>query len=608
MNRNVMGSMIRKTPESPKESYIFVNDNLDICKAILTVEFRSLYISKTGDAYFTAESFCEFIRDVSESETEIMKYTFVLACYRKKTNDAIAEVLKNNFIPYLEGAYTLFKNKEYLGKYERQGELERDLDAYIKRFEGSEAGTVDKLEFCLFGATGALKGIHDYKVVQYLLKTVCMFVAGEQLYVYRGGYYFLDRDGIYIKSKVQGLIPEQFISHRNLNAVYNLLLEQQEIQKTFEEINNYPPWWINFKNGMFDVKERKLRPHRPDYLAINQIPHDLDFELRKRIDDTEWEIDKFLKAAIPDADDRTMLWQYIGYCMTRDTGMQKFMIIKGVGGTGKSRIINLIQEIVGDGNYSGISLQDLNQKFYPSLLLGKLLNACADISSEALTSVDNIKKATGEDIMLYEPKGKDAKPFRSYAKLLFSANKIPLNLDEKTNALYRRMLILEMNQIPEKPDPDLDRKLEKETGYAIWMAVSGLNTLYKNGKISESRRSRELVEELYRAADTVKAFMDECTEHKPGERMEKTLLYDSYEEYCKSWKRKELSQRAFYAGLEEKGYRFKKSGGKRYILDVAFKDEGFDEDGEGEGSRIFRQDKGSSGAGKGQLCENTSPS
>ena len=91
-------------------------------------------------------------------------------------------------------------------------------------------------------------------------------------------------------------------------------------------------------------------------------------------------------------------------------------------------------------------MEDLTQRFYPSQLRGKLLNACADISAQALTSIDTIKKATGEDLLIYERKGADATTFRSYAKLLFSANQIPLNLDEKSDALYRRMLILVMDR------------------------------------------------------------------------------------------------------------------------------------------------------------------
>ena len=237
----------------------------------------------------------------------------------------------------------------------------------------------------------------------------------------------------------------------------------------------------------------------------------------------------------------------------------------------------MVEEIVGADNCSGVSLQDLNERFFPSMLYGKLVNACADISSEAMMQVDNIKKATGEDIMICEKKNKDPTPFRSYAKLLFSANKIPLNLDEKSNAFYRRLLILSMEHKPseEEKDLELSDKLHAELGYSVWMAVGALKKLYKDGKFVESAGCRSQVEDLYRAADTVKAFADECLEPAPGKRMARTMIYDSYKEYCDSYGRKPHSPMIFYRSLAEKGYAEGRGKDGRFFKDIALRDDGF---------------------------------
>ena len=575
MNEKIISGLIRKRPASPDKSYIFVHDNIAICKAIVTVDYMSLYISRTGDGYFTAESFCDWIRDTVNTGTELSEYTFVLSCDRKKTNDLLEETLKNNQIPYKTNGYVLFRGKEYLAKYERQDELEKVLAGYVARYEGSESAPLDQNQFINFSKDGRITGVRDIAVVRYLMDTLCMFVMGRELYIYRDGCYYLDQDGIKVKAVVSKLIPEKFITFRCLSAVYNLLIEQQELQKSMEELNAYPPWWINFKNGMFDVREGKLRKHKPEYLSINQIPHVLDMEIRKNLDEAGKNTSRFLNDAMPDHTDQLTLWQYIGYSMTRDTRFQRFMIIRGIGGTGKSKVINLIQDIVGAANCSGISLQALNERFYPSMLQGMLLNACADISSDALMQVDNIKKATGEDVMICERKGRDPVPFRSYAKLIFSANKIPLNLDEKSNAFYRRLLILEMNQKPAKKDLELGEKLQAEIGYSIWMAVGALKKLYTDGEFTESAGAKERVEELYREADTVKAFVDECLERQQGSKISRTLLYDKYKEYCENCGRKYHSPKPFFKNLEEKGFVYKRTATERIFLDVALKDDGF---------------------------------
>ena len=555
MNEKIISGLIRKRPASPDKSYIFVHDNIAICQAIVVVGHMSLYISRSGGGYFTAESFCDWIRDTTNTGTELSEYTFVLACDRKKTNDLLEETLKNNQIPYKTNGYILFRGKEYLAKYEKQDELEKALDAYIARYEGTDdnPAAVDQNQFCTFARDGRVNGIKDIAVVRYLMDTLCMFVMDREIYLYQDGCYYLDQDGIKIKAVISALIPERYITFRVLSAVYNLLIEQQELQKTMEELNAYPPWWINFQNGMFDVREMKLHKHKPEYLSINQIPHKLDMEIRKNMEEAGKTTIQFLNDAMPDRTDQITLWQYIGYSMTRDTRFQRFMIIRGIGGTGKSKVINLIQDIVGAANCSGISLQALNERFYPSMLQGMLLNACADISSDALMQVDNIKKATGEDVMICERKGRDPVPFRSYAKLIFSANKIPLNLDEKSNAFYRRLLILEMNNKPKKKDLELGEKLQAEIGYSIWMAVGALKKLYNDGEFTESTMAKERVEDLYRAADTVKAFVDECLERQQGSKISRSLLYEKYKQYCENCGRKYHSPNPFFKSLEEKG-------------------------------------------------------
>lgn len=591
MNIHIIKKILKKppNPENKKEKYIFVNDNQQICQAICSVNYYAMYISRLdSDAFFTVDSFRQYVKDTACTGTSITDYTFVLGCYSKKANDRIADILKIYQLNCLTGGYLLFKDKEYLGNYEKQDELETSLDNYINRFEGQETGRIDTLQFCRLDDKGRPKGLLDIAIIRFLMDTHHMFVMGQELYIYEKGCYFLDDNGVKIKAEIQKIIPEQFINYRNLNELYHLLLEQAELQKELDEVNQYPAHWINFLNGMLDVKELKLKKHRPDYYAINQIPHALDFSVCKNLDEHGKETIQFLENALYCSDDHITLWQYLGYCMTRDSCMQKMMFLQGDGGTGKSRIINLFQTIVGKKNYSVMSLHNLVERFYPSMLFGKLLNACPDIKSEALMSVDNIKKATGEDVMIYERKGKDPMGFNSYAKLLFSANKVPLNLDEKSDAYYRRLLILEVNRKPKKKILDLDERLSAEVQYSIWMALNGLKKLYEDGHFTESQHSRMLVEELYRDADTVKAFMDENVEDAEGSRIKNTDLYNKYKEYCQEWGRRELSLRSFYKRLKEMGYDSRKSDGYFYYNGVQFKAEDFHYDESGKGKHVFQ--------------------
>lgn len=568
MLKNIFEKMIQQDPDE-KHRYVFINDNMEIMQNVVAIGYSTLWLTEAEKNAFSLDGFKEYIKSIINTGTNLMDYVFVPACFRKKTNDELEVFFKSNGIVYKQSGYTLFRNKEYLGNYDRQEELDQTLKQFINRFEGQDT-CMDLQQFHNYDENGKCTSVCDVAIVEYLMDTEDMFVIDGIAFVYENGVFKEDANGIVLMNKIQACLYRNEIKAATIKRVYDLLIRQQALQSSFETVNNYPKWWINFKNGMLDVQEMKMHPHNPEYRSMNQIPHEFSFQPVKGENTL-----KFLKEAVPDSGDRQMFYTYLGYCMTCDTSMQKFMMIKGEGGTGKSRLIALAEYIVGKPNYVNVSLADLNERFYPSNLFGKLMNSCADISTAPLNAVDVLKKCTGDDEIIFERKGMDAnRSFRSYAKLLFSANKIPLNLDEKSNAFYRRLLILEMNVKPAKIDLRLDEKLQSEVQFSIFMAVRWLHEMYEKGHIPESENSKRLVNELYKDADSVKAWLEDCMKPAAGARCSRTVLYDLYNKYCEENDRQAIGRAKFYKNLVDKGYKEGKDRTVgRYI-------EGLDEKGE----------------------------
>ena len=568
MLKNIFEKMIQQDPDE-KHRYVFINDNMEIMQNVVAIGYSTLWLTEAEKNAFSLDGFKEYIKSIINTGTNLMDYVFVPACFRKKTNDELEVFFKSNGILYKQSGYTLFRNKEYLGNYDRQEELDQTLKQFINRFEGQDT-CMDLQQFHNYDENGKCTSVCDVAIVEYLMDTEDMFVIDGIAFVYENGVFKEDANGIVLMNKIQACLYRNEIKAATIKRVYDLLIRQQALQSSFKTVNNYPKWWINFKNGMLDVQEMKMHPHNPEYRSMNQIPHEFSFQPVKGENTL-----KFLKEAVPDSGDRQMFYTYLGYCMTCDTSMQKFMMIKGEGGTGKSRLIALAEYIVGKPNYVNVSLADLNERFYPSNLFGKLMNSCADISTAPLNAVDVLKKCTGDDEIIFERKGMDAnRSFRSYAKLLFSANKIPLNLDEKSNAFYRRLLILEMNVKPAKIDLRLDEKLQSEVQFSIFMAVRWLHEMYEKGHIPESENSKRLVNELYKDADSVKAWLEDCMKPAAGARCSRTVLYDLYDKYCEENDRQAIGRAKFYKNLVDKGYKEGKDRTVgRYI-------EGLDEKGE----------------------------
>jgi len=456
-------------------------------------------------------------------------------------------------------------------------ELEKEVFTAIGRYEKGTSAYIDKSlsddsftkSFYKWSKAGNPIDIVDAEICYFIVRTTTFFLMGKEPYIYKDNLYRYDKDGNILKRKIQDCIVDSLVNSNRVTRVYNLILIQDKV-KQFDELNQYPAHWISAQNGMYDPIDNKLLPHDPKYLCINQIPIQYIAGTARCP-----YFHNFIETAIPDADSREMLLEYFGLCLTRDTRQQKFMILKGMGGTGKSTLIRIIENIVGSENCSSISLQQLNQRFYSFGLVGKLLNTCADIPSEAMKAVDTLKKITGEDTLQAEAKGKDAFYFKNYAKLLFSANNIPLNLDETTTAFYRRTLIVTMDQQPKQADRGLYAKLETERNGIFLELIAALQRLYKRGYILESEASKAAVMELYHASDTVQAFLDDCMIADVNEKVSREDFFEEYKAYCEKEERQPLTRNNLYKNLRAKGYTETKDRTARYFIGIGFKSDRF---------------------------------
>lgn len=430
-----------------------------------------------------------------------------------------------------------------------------DLEVLLKEADAadSEKDCLDLDQFHLVNAKGNITGVYDYAILQYLKESESLFILGQIPYIYDNGVYRQDVSGVKLKTMIRGLIYPEFIKSTTIKRIYELFISDASLQEKAEDLNRYPAEWINFTNGFYDPRSKKMIPHDPKYLATNQIPH--AYYPGKPLKGTA--VSDWLAFVGNTPEDIEMLCQFAGLCLTRDTRQQKFLILNGEGGTGKSTVIRMIDKMIGADNISNISLGQLTQRFSAFGLMGKLLNSCADLEIDALSDVSTLKKVLGEDTLSAEAKGKDAVSFKSYAKLIFSTNELPIVKAERTNGFYRRLLILTMNKVPEKKETDFFDRLSAEIDDFIRISVKALERLYEAKKITESPGSVEAVKRLRCDSDTVEAFLNEKTERVPDNtenRIKKLDLYRSYEAFCQDMERQSLTKQNFYRTMKAKGF------------------------------------------------------
>ena len=403
----------------------------------------------------------------------------------------------------------------------------------------------------------SVSGVYDYKIFRFVKNHVPLFVMGGIPYIYKDGSYRPDLSGAKLKTIVRKCIYPVVMKYAVLKRIYDLILSDAELQVQSGNLNQYPAEWICFMNGFYDPVNKKLLPHNPRYMAMNQIPFSYDPDCHPEGP----VIAEWLEYMLEQPEDREMLLQYVGYCMTRDTRQQKFLILNGNGGTGKSTLIKLIEEMIGSSNISNVSLLQLSKRFSVFNLLGKILNCCADLENKALDDTSILKKALGEDSLMAEAKGKDMVPFKSYAKLLFSTNELPAVKGEKTNAFYRRLLILSINKAPKKVDAFFYEKIQAEMDFFIHLCVEALGRMYVDGTIVESPNSIEAVQKLREESDTVSAFLKNCVIFSPEGRAKPKDTFKLYETYCTQEGKTPLKKSEFFRSMEMKGiYKVKSNG------------------------------------------------
>ena len=400
----------------------------------------------------------------------------------------------------------------------------------------------------------------DGAVIDDILEKHNIINVERQLYVYDHGVFQRDDDARLVKSMIAEYLPADLLNANRIERIFRLLLMRPNIARSIEELNNHPVWWVNFKNGMLDLKKGQIVPHSVDYLSINQIDH--EYNMSYKIPDSSV-TKEFIEGLIKDPGDRKMLLQYFGYCLTQDTSAQKMFCITGSGGLGKSVLISIMESAVGEINCCHIRPQDFSDRFSSAFLLGKIFNSYSDIASKDLDDISQIKAATGEDSMRAEYKGGKVFFFKNKCKMFFSANRMPRSTDEGTDAFYRRLLMIRLTERCHEI-PALKTRLAADRESFYHLIVDAAREMYTQqaGALYESDRSREEVKRLYCTSDSVQAWLEDRTEGAIRGHFDRKVALNDYQNYCFEEERQAKTANGFYASLREKGYEEVKINGK----------------------------------------------
>jgi P4 family phage/plasmid primase-like protien len=368
--------------------------------------------------------------------------------------------------------------------------------------------------------------------------------AASQLWVYQHGVYRPEGEAV-LRTDAQALLGNE----RRVDRI-NEALNYVEVATRLEEEPPAEAQYINLRNGRLDWATGILEPHTSACFTTVQLPIAYD------PDATCPDFDAYLKSTF-EPDDIPLIEEILGWCLVPDRRFEHAIMLTGEGENGKSVFLDLVGYLLGEDNIANVALQDLEEnRFRAAELYDKLANVFADLDARGLQSSSMFKTLTTGDFVTAERKHAQPFRFRSYAKLLFSANKIPESRD-RTHAFYRRWVIIPFTRTFDgvgtnpKPDKGLREKLKGELPGILNRALTGLARLSTNEAFTPSKRVIEAKQTYIRDNDHMRVFLEECVIAAKDETIIKKQFRAVYHNWCDRYGVRTLHDAAIKQALKE---------------------------------------------------------
>lgn len=360
-------------------------------------------------------------------------------------------------------------------------------------------------------------------------------------YVYKDGVYTL-----YDTAMLQGEIvrfiaayDEELVKMNTVKEVVNILLS--DLEYTAQEELNADESIINFQNGLLKIGTdgTELIPHNPQVLSTIQIP-------------CNWNtapiptpvFDQYISTLTNgDKAVEQLLLEYIGACISNIQGwrMKKTLFLVGSGNTGKSQLKSLTEKLLGNGNFVGIDLSEIEARFGTGTIYGKRLAGSSDMSFMSIGEIKTLKRISGGDSIHAEFKGQQSFQYTYKGLTWFCMNKLPRFSGDTGQWVYDRIMVVDCpNVIPvDQQDKQLLDKMYAEREGIVQKAVAALQRVIANGyRFTEPDSVKLARTEYQKTNSTVITFFAECMCPWPDGRIDiysctTGKIHKAYLEWCK---------------------------------------------------------------------------
>ncbi len=263
--------------------------------------------------------------------------------------------------------------------------------------------------------------------------------------------------------------------------------------------------------------------------------------------------------SLPDENDRHYVHKVMGYSSTGSTEEQKFFVLQGKGGDGKSTVVNAVRDTL--GTYATVAAIETfldtglkrGSEASPDVaaLAGDTrMIAAGEPPSGSKLATGAIKQFTGGGKMKARELRQGLFEFESIGKPFIECNRRP-TINDTDDGIWRRLKIVPFRvQVPDdQRDGALPRKLKLEqSGILTWL-VEGVLAWMREG-LKDPQSVVDAIEDYRKGSNTFAQWLEDRTVRDDNERVEATVLFKDYTAWMEAEGHdRPMSQKAFGGAL-----------------------------------------------------------
>lgn len=367
-------------------------------------------------------------------------------------------------------------------------------------------------------------------------------------------YDFIYQNGLYApcdSNQFKGKISDYYgfgkVTANSVKNAYEILHFRGSHFHSMDELNADESI-INLNNGVLHINDMRFEKHNPKYLTTYRVNVDYDPNAK-----TMPYFTKFIREFCIDEEGEVdnskimVIQELFGLLFSNVPGYRPkkaFIFHAMIGNSGKSKLMLLIQAILGEDRCYNLPIHDLSAEGKNRFVLGRLpsvrLVCAGELSTNDVEDSANFKRMTGGDPITIEQKGIDPVTFHFKGVIVYACNALPSIKDDKGDQIFDRIMLIPcQHTVPvEERDPTMLEKMLTEKSAIFNWGLAGLRRLIDNNYHFTECQAISNTVELYREKiDTVSRFLEANGYMITADRKDVVnakTLFEQYKAYCEN--------------------------------------------------------------------------